>query len=130
MVTGRQHTSLAVLLLRTKKFQEYPTQTERKMFGILGSIGHVFLFQHLIRPYIVDFYFPDYKLAIEVDGDHHLLPERAEYDRRRTGYLTGSRGGKVWGVLRFPNRLVETDELRVTLDVERAIERINNGVYG
>lgn len=58
--------------------------------------------QHGIGPYIVDFYCPSARLAIELDGAVHDSPEAAEYDDARTRHLMAS-GVRV---LRFENRVV------------------------
>ena len=47
--------------------------------------GHRFLRQYSIGQYIIDFYCPKQKLAIELDGSQHL--ERIEYDQCRSNYL-------------------------------------------
>lgn len=46
-----------------------------------------FLRQYSIDNYIVDFYCPELKLAVEIDGDVHNLPEQKEYDIERQRYL-------------------------------------------
>jgi very-short-patch-repair endonuclease len=40
-----------------------------------------------IGPYDMDFYFPDEKVCVEVDGKQHLEPEQRERDQRRDEYL-------------------------------------------
>lgn len=49
--------------------------------------GEKFRRQHGIGRYVVDFYCPALKLALEVDGDSHAQPKTLEYDRIRTAYL-------------------------------------------
>ena len=49
--------------------------------------GERFLRQHSIGHFIVDFYCPKYKLAVELDGDGHFDEAQAQYDIRRTEYL-------------------------------------------
>ncbi|RZJ00606.1 MAG: endonuclease domain-containing protein [Brevundimonas sp.] len=49
--------------------------------------GFKFRRQHPIGVYIVDFYCPGAKLAVEVDGRGHDHPERVAHDRRRTLWL-------------------------------------------
>jgi very-short-patch-repair endonuclease len=49
--------------------------------------------------YIVDFYCPDYKLAIEIDGDSHFNDDSQEYDTIRTEYLSA----QGVNVIRFTN---------------------------
>lgn len=42
-----------------------------------------FLRQYSVNKYVIDFYCPEIKLAIEVDGDTHSLPDEIEYDNLR-----------------------------------------------
>jgi very-short-patch-repair endonuclease len=42
--------------------------------------------QQGIGRYIVDFYCPDCKLAIEIDGDSHFEEDSLEYDNIRTEF--------------------------------------------
>ena len=44
--------------------------------------------QKPIGPYIVDFYSSSPKIAIELDGSQHYLPEQIEKDKNRDKYLT------------------------------------------
>jgi very-short-patch-repair endonuclease len=43
--------------------------------------------QHPIGPYILDFYCPSAKPAVEVDGSAHDFAGRAEHDLRRDSWL-------------------------------------------
>jgi very-short-patch-repair endonuclease len=43
--------------------------------------------QYSIGNYIVDFYSPELKLAIELDGNSHFTDEAIEHDLNRTNYL-------------------------------------------
>ena len=61
--------------------------------------GYKFRRQHGIGPYIVDFYCPRLKLAIELDGSQHFQPDALVYDRRRDAAIQ-SNGIKV---IRFIN---------------------------
>jgi len=61
--------------------------------------GVRFLRQFSIGKYIVDFYSPEYHLAIELDGEPHFDEERIQKDNERTDYLQ-SKGIRV---LRFEN---------------------------
>ena len=64
-----------------------------------GLAGHKFRRQHGVGPFVVDFYCPECKLAIELDGPVHDTIEAKEYDRRRQEYI------KQYGIrfLRFTN---------------------------
>jgi very-short-patch-repair endonuclease len=43
--------------------------------------------QHPVGPYVLDFYCPESKLAIEIDGAVHDLPTQALHDERRDDWL-------------------------------------------
>lgn len=50
-----------------------------------GRLGCKFRRQHSIGKYIVDFYCPEKKLIIEIDGSQHI---ENTYDGERDGYLS------------------------------------------
>lgn len=50
-----------------------------------SQLGVKFKRQHSVGPYILDFYCPDKKLAIELDGSQHL--DSKSYDDKRSDYL-------------------------------------------
>lgn len=76
-----------------------------------GQLGCKFKRQYSVGPYVLDFYAPIKKLAIEIDGSQHL--ENIEYDEERTAYLLNF-GIKV---LRFWNN-------EVNANMERVIDKI------
>ena len=43
--------------------------------------------QHVIKPYIVDFYCHEIGLVIELDGSQHGTDDAIEYDAERTKFL-------------------------------------------
>lgn len=43
--------------------------------------------QHVIQPYIVDFYCHEIGLMIELDGGQHGMDDAIEYDAERTKFL-------------------------------------------
>jgi very-short-patch-repair endonuclease len=61
--------------------------------------GERFLRQYGVDQYVLDFYCPRLKLAIEVDGDSHFVPGAEEYDKDRQEYIEAY--GKRF--LRFTN---------------------------
>lgn len=73
--------------------------------------GRKFRRQHSIGNYIVDFYCPSEKLAVELDGEIHFQEEQIEYDKSRDAYIN-SLGIKV---IRFENQ-----------DVIYGIEEVKN----
>ena len=81
--------------------------------GLRGSAaeGLKFRRQQGIGPFVLDFYCPQYKLCIELDGSAHDY--HYDYDKRRTQYLAGQ-GIRV---LRFRNK-------EVFMSLERVVEEI------
>jgi very-short-patch-repair endonuclease len=61
--------------------------------------------QYSIDRYVIDFYAPELKLAIEIDGPTHDLPGAAEYDADRQAFIEAT--GAI--VLRFSNGQVYGD---------------------
>ena len=61
--------------------------------------GRKFRRQHSVGNYILDFYCPEERLAIELDGGHHEHDEQKEHDQKRTEFLNNL---KIT-VIRFKN---------------------------
>lgn len=51
------------------------------------QLGYRFLRQYCVDHFVIDFYCPELKLAVELDGDVHEIPEQKEYDTDRQKYL-------------------------------------------
>ena len=62
--------------------------------------GMKFRRQFGVGPYILDFYCPDVRLAVELDGAVHDDPARARYDAERARHLAAQQ----IRVVRFENR--------------------------
>jgi very-short-patch-repair endonuclease len=62
-------------------------------------LGKRFLRQYSVDQYVLDFYCPELKLAIEVDGDSHFVPGAEEQDKARQEHI------EAFGIqfLRFTN---------------------------
>ena len=56
--------------------------------------------QFSIGPFVLDFYAPQLKLCIELDGDPHYTPEGHEYDKQREEWLFIEHGIRT---IRFEN---------------------------
>jgi very-short-patch-repair endonuclease len=68
------------------------TPAEKKVWLWLRDrrFAHVkFRRQYPIGPFVVDFYSPSLKLAIELDGAVHHDEDQRQYDRRRERFLIG-----------------------------------------
>ena len=50
-------------------------------------LGYKFRRQYSVDQYIIDFYCPELKLAIEVDGESHFTRAAREYDRQRQDHI-------------------------------------------
>ncbi len=51
------------------------------------QLGYRFLRQYSVDHFVIDFYCPELKLAVELDGDVHEIPEQKKYDKARQKYL-------------------------------------------
>ncbi|KQT32351.1 hypothetical protein ASG29_11145 [Sphingomonas sp. Leaf412] len=60
-----------------------PTEWEKRLWRCLSAsqLGHKFRRQHVIAPYICDFFCPAKGLVVEVDGDTHDPDRDAKRDR-------------------------------------------------
>jgi len=97
------------------------TPAERILWEVLRRktlAGVKFRRQHPVGRYILDFYCPEYKLAIEVDGDSHIGKE--QYDTIRTEAL----GAYGLNVLRFRNEEVLADLESVLLRILQVINKL------
>ena len=83
--------------------------------------GYKFRRQHGIKEYVVDFYCPELKLAIEADGESHESKEAKEYDNRRQREIE-SKGIRF---LRFTDDEIVGNPDLVVKRIEREIERLS-----
>ena len=101
--------------IRQKLRKSMPAPERRLWMKIQNSqLGAKFRRQHGIGPYIVDFYSPEIKLVIELDGESHFATQAIHNDKIRDHYMK-SLGLKI---LRFSNRQV-MEELNSVLEVLR-----------
>ena len=78
--------------------------------------GLRFRAQHPVGPFILDFYCPACKLALEIDGSSH--DGEAEQDAARTAQLAAH----DYRVLRFTNAQIETELTDVLGQIQKAAE--------
>ena len=81
-------------------------------------LGVKFRRQHSIGGYIADFYCPEKKLIIELDGYQHLKNDGKEYDANRTKYFEGL--GIT--VLRFGNIAIRTN---INFVIQKIIQHLS-----
>ena len=80
--------------------------------------GRKFRRQHSIGNYIVDFYCPEERLVVELDGEPHFDKETKKYDKARTLYLNGLN----IKVIRFEN-------LEILHALENVLNKISSEFY-
>ena len=97
------------------------TDAEQRLWRRLrgNQLGTRFRRQHSVDEYVLDFYAPRLKLAIEVDGDSHFTEAAIQYDRVRTIHL--SRFGI--DVIRFTNLDIVENIEGVLATIAAAVER-------
>lgn len=87
-----------------KQLRRNQTDAEKKLWDVLRGkkIGFKFFRQYSIGNYILDFYCPAKRLAIEADGGQHAEEKSLIYDMQRTLFLNE----KNIKVLRFGNNSI------------------------
>ena len=103
------------LIESARRLRETPTTAEALLWKKLRKKrlgGLKFRRQHIIHAFIVDFYCPQAKLVIEVDGSVHY--DQEEYDRERGKFLEDL-GHEV---IRFRN-----------VQMEEEIDMVLAGIY-
>jgi very-short-patch-repair endonuclease len=103
-----------------RRLRSEMTPAEKKLWLLLRGKqfeGLKFRRQHGIGPYIVDFYCPEKRLVIEVDGDVHAHEKQITIDKKREDYL------KELGllVIRYTNYVILTNLRGVMEDIFRRI---------
>lgn len=80
--------------------------------------------QHVVGPFVLDFYSAELRLAIEIDGAVHDDEEQRLQDRRREAYLLG----RGIAIVRVTNELVLNepdaagDQIGAAIDLRRREE--------
>jgi very-short-patch-repair endonuclease len=91
-----------------KKLRNHLTPAEAALWDLIKHRkleGRKFRRQHSVGNYILDFYCPEEKLAIELDGEGHYWDEGVQKDKRKTAFMV-SHGIEI---IRFENLLVFQD---------------------
>jgi len=101
---------------RRRELRRNQTEAEKTLWVHLRKkqfYSMKFFRQYSIGPYMLDFYCPTMKLAVELDGGQHNLCENKEYESVRSEYL------KAQGVevMRFWNH-------EVLLDMESVLSEL------
>jgi very-short-patch-repair endonuclease len=79
-----------VLKQRRRELRRNQSDAERALWAKLRSrqlLGMKFFRQYSIGPYILDFYCPTVKLAVELDSGQHNQSDNKEHDASRSDFL-------------------------------------------
>ena len=111
--------NITSLFHRRKELRNNSTPEEILLWLRLknSQTGFKFRRQHSIGGYILDFYCPLKKLAIEIDGPQHFKKENKEYDKVRSDYLAGLN----IKVLRFTNSQISSETEKVMGKIKKAL---------
>jgi very-short-patch-repair endonuclease len=106
---------------KRKALRSNASNAEQRLWQHLSAkqLGAKFRRQYSVDAYVLDFYAPRSKLAIEVDGDSHFTADAVQYDEERTAYI------KQFGieVLRFTNLEIFENIEGVLDNIEAAVKR-------
>ncbi len=110
---------------KRRKLRNNPTYTEKILWNSLRrrQICDVrFLRQYSVNCFVIDFYAPKIKLAIEVDGSSHIGKEA--YDKSRQEYI------EDFGIefIRFANKDVIGNMNRVVAQIEEVVKNKLNSL--
>ena len=105
-----------------KKLRNEATYAEQLMWHCLRKRsleGYKFTRQYGVGPYILDFYCPEKRLAVEIDGGQH--DENRAYDEKRTEFLNQAN----IRVLRYWNNEVQENLDGVCEDILRHLDGLS-----
>ena len=80
--------------------------------------GLKFRWQHSVGPYILDFYCPQFRLSIELDGEVHSTSVAMDYADNRARFLINEKD--IW-VIRFENRVVFENPSQIVEEIREAV---------
>lgn len=106
------------LIVKARYLRHEETKAEKMLWEELRNrkLGIKFRRQHPVDKFILDFYAPEIKLAIELDGVSHV--ENKEYDQLRTNYLKSTN----IKILRFWNSEIENNLQKVLREIKNEVK--------
>lgn len=117
MPIRKKFNNLEHVLPRRRTLRNHSTSAEATLWTLLKDKqldGFKFRRQHSIGEYVLDFYCPKKKLAVELDGNYHKEESQATHDAKRTGFINS----KGITVIRIENNNV-FDNTSAVLDYIR-----------
>lgn len=106
-----------------QQLRKQMTEAEVSLWGQIKNgqiLGYKFRRQYSVNIFILDFYCPKLRLAIEIDGGQHAKKEIETYDQGRTNYLNDHN----ITVLRYWNNEVLKNIEGVYMDIEDNIKKL------
>ena len=98
----------------SKELRKEMTPEEKELwYNFLKKLPFPVKRQKIILNFILDFYIPKVKVAIEIDGRQHLEKEHLEKDSARDKILS-EYGITVW---RYPNESIDDNFTKVCNDI-------------
>ncbi len=108
---------LTELKFRRRDLRQKSTEAERILWERLrnNKLGVKFRRQYSAMGYVIDFYCPEYKFGIEIEGKIHLKKSKQKYDEYREEYL------KALGI-----KLIKFTNEEVSNEIEKVIDKIKS----
>ena len=109
--------------IRRKELRHNLTPAEATLWKMLRGKqmdGSRWRRQYSIGPYILDFYCPELRLGIELDGHDHFTIEGSTHDEQRSAYLLREHGIRL---LRYENEEVFCNTGLLLEQIRTAIAR-------
>ena len=132
MQNGLPHKDANFLVNRTeqkvlrRELRTCGTSAEAAMWRMLKSrqVENVkFRRQFGVGAYVIDFYSPELRLGIELDGQQHFLYNGKEHDSRREDFLRKQHGITL---LRIENKYVFKNPEGVLREIKRVVGELRN----
>ena len=104
-----------ILLANARASRKNMTSWERKLWYLFLRNYPVKIYkQHILGPYIADFYCPKARLVIELDGSQHFMPEGRASDAQRDAAMAAH----GISILRIPN-----------IDIDRCFQAVCETIH-
>ena len=110
------HLNITPLKNRRQQLRRDSTCFEKVLWNKIrnSKLGHKFFRQYSVDGYVLDFYCPEKRLGIEIDGGYHQKPDVKKYDSYRTRYLEAYN----IKIARFWNSDIESNIKEVLADIK------------
>lgn len=106
---------------RVEKLRQNATVHEKIFLKMLKSAKIDFIFQKAFYNHsfflIADFYLPEHKLCVELNGSQHYTPESIAKDTKRAEWLL-SQGITVWHIVNRDVLKMNPNDIRLTLGLD------------